>query len=87
LNTASAAEIDALPEVGKARTKAIIDERAKGKFKDWADFDKRMSGTSVNAGVKAKIQDLVCGIDTARGFLGSVDAAVIGPAYDPPLDL
>jgi competence protein ComEA len=59
LNTASAAEIDALPEVGKARTKAIIDERAKGKFKDWADFDKRMSGTSVNAGVKAKIQDLV----------------------------
>ena len=59
LNTANAAELDALPDVGKARSKAILDERAKGNFKDWADFDKRMTGTSVNAGVKAKIKDLV----------------------------
>ncbi|MCW3474069.1 ComEA family DNA-binding protein [Limobrevibacterium gyesilva] len=59
LNTATAAELDALPDVGKARSKAILDERAKGKFKDWADFDHRMTGTSVNAGVKAKIKDHV----------------------------
>ena len=59
LNTATAAELDALPEVGSARTKMILDERSKGKFKDWADFDQRMAGTSVNAGVKAKIKDLV----------------------------
>ena len=59
LNTASATDIDALPEIGKARSKAITDERAKSPFKDWADFDKRMTGTSVNAGVKAKIKDLV----------------------------
>jgi len=59
LNTATAAEIDALPEIGKARSKAIMDERAKSQFKDWADFDKRMTGTSVNAGAKAKIKDLV----------------------------
>src|SRR5437762_3271863 len=39
LNTATAAEIDALPEVGKARAKVILDERAKCNFKDWADFD------------------------------------------------
>ena len=44
LNTASASEIDALPDIGKARTKVILDERAKGWFKDWADFDKRMIG-------------------------------------------
>jgi hypothetical protein len=37
----------------------ILDERSKGRFKDWADFDKRMTGTSVNAGVKAKIKDMV----------------------------
>ena len=36
----------------------ILDERAKGKFKDWADFEKRMAGTSVNAGVMAKIKDM-----------------------------
>ena len=59
LNTATEKELDALPEVGKARAKAIMDERAKSHFKDWADFEKRMTGTSVNAGVKAKIKDLV----------------------------
>ncbi len=59
LNTATAEELDALPDVGKARTKAIMDERAKGKFKDWADFDKRMADTSVNAGVKTKIENMV----------------------------
>ena len=59
LNTATAAELDALPDIGKARSKAILDERGKGKFKDWADFDQRMAGSSVNAGVKAKIKDLV----------------------------
>jgi DNA uptake protein ComE-like DNA-binding protein len=59
LNTATAAELDALPQIGKARAKVIMDERAKGSFKDWADFDKRTQHTSVNAGVKAKIKDLV----------------------------
>jgi competence protein ComEA len=59
LNTANAQELDALPGIGKARTKAILDERAKGKFKDWDDFDKRMAHTSVNTGVKSKIKDLV----------------------------
>ena len=59
LNTATEKELDALPEVGKARAKVIMDERAKSRFKDWADFEKRMTGTSVNAGVKAKIKDLV----------------------------
>jgi competence protein ComEA len=59
LNTATAAELDALPDVGKARGKAILDERAKGKYKDWADFEKRMANTSVNKSVLAKIQDRV----------------------------
>jgi DNA uptake protein ComE-like DNA-binding protein len=59
LNTASATELDTLPSVGKSRSKAILDERAKGNFKDWADFDKRMTGTSVNAGVKSKIKSHV----------------------------
>ena len=59
LNTASASELDALPTIGKARTKVIMDERAKTPFKDWADFDKRTQHTSVNAGVKAKIKDSV----------------------------
>ena len=59
VNTATAKELDKLPTIGKARAAAIVNERGKGPFKDWADFDKRMTGTNVNAGVKAKIKDLV----------------------------
>ncbi len=59
LNTATATQLDKLPEVGKARAKAIVAERAKGAFKSWPDFDTRMAGTSINAGVKAKIKDRV----------------------------
>jgi len=59
LNTATEKELDSLPEVGKARAKVIMDARAKGHFKDWADFEARMAGTSVNAEVKRKIKDLV----------------------------
>jgi DNA uptake protein ComE-like DNA-binding protein len=59
LNTATADQLDSLPEIGKARTKLIMGERAKGNFKDWADFDKRMTHTAVNKGVRAKIKDHV----------------------------
>lgn len=59
LNTAGADQLDALPQIGKGRLKVIMDERAKSPFKDWADFDKRTAHTSVNAGVKSKIKDLV----------------------------
>jgi competence protein ComEA len=38
LNTASAAELDKLPQIGPARSKAIIEARAKSKFKNWDDF-------------------------------------------------
>ena len=38
LNTAPAAELDKLPQIGDARAKSIIEARAKGKFKDWNDF-------------------------------------------------
>jgi DNA uptake protein ComE-like DNA-binding protein len=59
LNTATAAELDSLPEIGAARAKVIVSERAKGNFKDWSDFDSRMAHTSVNKGVRSKIKDHV----------------------------
>ena len=59
LNTANATQLDALPGVGSTRAKAILTERAKGPFKDWSDFDTRTAHSSINAGVKAKIKDLV----------------------------
>jgi competence protein ComEA len=38
LNTATADELDGLPQIGPARAKAIIEARGKAKFKNWDDF-------------------------------------------------
>lgn len=59
LNTANATELDTLPQIGAARAQAIITERAKGRFRDWADFERRMAGTSVNQTALNAIKDRV----------------------------
>ena len=56
LNTATAAELDALPQIGAARSKAIIDARAKAKFKNWDDFVARKV---LPANAEAAIKSLV----------------------------
>src|SRR5262249_16079877 len=56
LNTATAAELDKLPQIGPARSKAIIEARAKAKFKNWDDF---MARKVVPADAAAAIKDVV----------------------------
>ena len=56
LNTATAAELDRLPKIGAARSKAIIEARAKAKFKNWDDF---MARKVVPADTAAAIKDVV----------------------------
>jgi competence protein ComEA len=56
LNTATAAELDKLPQIGPVRSKAIIEARAKAKFKNWDDFVARKV---VPADVVAAIKDVV----------------------------
>ena len=56
LNTALAADLDKLPQIGPARSKAIIEARTKAKFKDWADFTAR---NVVPSNAEAAIKDLV----------------------------
>jgi DNA uptake protein ComE-like DNA-binding protein len=56
LNTASATELDTLPQIGPARAKAIIDARTKEKFKNWDDFVKR---NVVPSNAETAIKDLV----------------------------
>ena len=38
LNTATVAQLDKLPKITPAQSKAIVEARAKTKFKDWNDF-------------------------------------------------
>jgi competence protein ComEA len=56
LNTATAAELDKLPQIGPARSKAIVEARAKAKFKNWDDFVARKV---VPADAAAAIKDVV----------------------------
>ena len=56
LNAATAAELDKLPQIGPARSKAIIEARAKAKFKNWDDFVARKV---VPADAAAAIKDVV----------------------------
>jgi len=46
VNKADAAALDAVKGIGPSMSKTIIDERAKGEFKDWADFQKRVKGVA-----------------------------------------
>ena len=56
LNTATAAELDKLPKIGSAHSKAIIEARAKDKFKNWDDFVARKV---VPSDAAAAIKDVV----------------------------
>ena len=44
VNKADQAALDTIKGIGPAKSKAILDERAKGEFKDWADFESRVKG-------------------------------------------
>lgn len=56
LNTATAEQLDALPQIGAARAKAIVEARAKAKFKDWADFEARnVVPKNAEAAIKDKV--------------------------------
>ncbi|SDH33361.1 MULTISPECIES: helix-hairpin-helix domain-containing protein [unclassified Duganella] len=44
VNKADEAALDGIRGLGPAKTKAILEERKKGEFKDWADFESRVKG-------------------------------------------
>ncbi len=56
LNTATSEQLDALPQVGPARAKAIVEARTKTKFKDWTDFEARnVIPKNAEAAIKDKV--------------------------------
>jgi competence protein ComEA len=56
LNTATTAELDKVPQIGPARSKAIVEARTKAKFKNWDDFVARKV---VPADAVAALKDVV----------------------------
>jgi competence protein ComEA len=56
INTATEAQLDTLKGIGSARAKKIIEERAKGRFKNFDDLVKRnVLPSNVEADIKDKI--------------------------------
>lgn len=52
VNKADAATLDSVKGVGPAMSKTILQERGKGEFKDWADFQKRVKGVGDKSAAK-----------------------------------
>lgn len=52
VNKADAAALDGVKGVGPSMSKMILDERAKGEFKDWADFQDRIKGVKGKKAMK-----------------------------------
>ncbi|MRW87198.1 helix-hairpin-helix domain-containing protein [Pseudoduganella sp. FT26W] len=44
VNKADEAALDSVRGLGPAKTKAILEERKKGEFKDWSDLETRVKG-------------------------------------------
>jgi competence protein ComEA len=56
LNTATATELDSLPQIGPARSKAIVDARTKSPFKNWDDFvARKVVPTNAEAAIKSMV--------------------------------
>lgn len=52
VNKADAAALDSVKGIGPAKSTAILAERKKGAFKDWADFEQRVKGVGGKNAVK-----------------------------------
>ncbi|MEJ8821003.1 helix-hairpin-helix domain-containing protein [Variovorax humicola] len=57
-NKGTAAELDGLKGVGPAMSKRIVDARAQGEFKDWADFMSRVKGVKDKSAAKLSNEGL-----------------------------
>ena len=76
VNKADAAGLDSVKGVGPSMSKAILDERVKGEFKDWPDFQKRVKGVGEKRAAKLSQAGLVVAGKPLDG------AAMAKPAVD-----
>lgn len=67
VNTASAADLDAIKGIGPALSAKIISERENGKFKDWEDLKKRVKGIGNKNAVKLSEAGLTVGEEAYPG--------------------
>ena len=77
VNKADAAALDGVKGVGPSMSKAILDERAKGEFKDWPDLQGRVKGLGDKKSAKLSEAGLVV---NGKGKAGAVAKPVAAKA-------
>ena len=83
VNKADAAALDAVKGVGPTLSKAILEERAKGQFKDWADFQKRVKGVGEKRAAKLSSAGLLVAGKAVAGAPAAKAAPVKAAAAKP----
>jgi competence protein ComEA len=81
VNKATAAELDSVKGIGPAISKKIVDERAKGQFKDWNDMVTRVNGIGEGNAKKLSEGGLTVG---GKAFAGSPAKPEAKPADAKP---
>jgi competence protein ComEA len=66
VNTAKAADLDGLKGIGPVMSKRILDERKKGKFKDWPDLIARVKGLGDNSASRLSTEGLTVNGDAFK---------------------
>jgi len=80
VNTASAADLDALKGIGPALSERIIEARKQGAFKDWNDLIARVKGIGDKSAARFSAEGLTVG---GASYQGAPAAAVAKPAPTP----
>lgn len=79
VNKADAAALDSVKGIGPAMSRQILDERAKGEFKDWPDFMKRVKGVGDKRAAKLS----AAGLQVAGKSVDGAPMAKAVPASAP----
>jgi competence protein ComEA len=82
VNKADQAALDSIKGIGPAKTKAILEERKKGDFKDWADFEQRVKGIGGKNAIKLSQAGLLVNGKPKDGAAAAA-AAAAKPAAAP----
>lgn len=76
VNKADAAALDSVKGIGPAKSTAILEERKKGAFKDWADFEQRVKGVGGKNAAKLSAAGLQVNGKAKEGAKPAAAAAV-----------
>ena len=73
VNTAKAAELDGIKGIGPVMSQRILDERKKGKFKDWPDLVARVKGMGDSSAAKLSAEGLTVNGDKFKAAAAKKD--------------